>query len=261
MKYLFWCEFPEKVDWERLNHIFEKNNFIAETGVVCRSKEDFLKYKDYSNIKIVRAWPVLSKEKGYWFSSHTKKEDIDSLDQYKGMKIKLDIEPPLPQGKYKLGMVFWLLKYCFIRGKNHKYLLNKIKKLSKDTDIMLSTFSFPDWIGRNMGMTYSKDLKYNFIHYSSFIPNFFLPIYNLYMKWLIKRKLKFKKEISFAVGLITPGIFGNEPCYSSPKELKKDLKFMKKLKVENVVIFRLGSFLEVKNPDKWIDVLKANLPS
>ncbi len=261
---LFWCEFPDRIDWKKLNEFFKQNDFVADFGIVCVSKEDFLKKKEltsrYSNLKLKRAWPVLSKKQGYWFSSQTSKKAIDSLDQYKGMKIKLDIEPPLPKiNSYqtnKFVMDLWLLTQMFKKGKNQNYLKKKILELSKTTDVMLSTFSFPKLIAKRMGMIYSKKLSYNYIYYSSFIPKFFLPLYNVYISSYIKKRLRFDKQTFFAVGLLTPGIFNDEPCYKKVSELDYDLKFLLKRKVKNCVIFRLGSFLELKQPKKWLKVIK-----
>ena len=96
---IYWCEFPEKCNWKKIND-WTKNHKIV-TYITCTSRENFeekkLKiHKICKNIEI-NAWPTLSQEKGYWFSSFTDKKSIDSLNQYKGLKIKLDIEPPMPK--------------------------------------------------------------------------------------------------------------------------------------------------------------------
>jgi len=256
MNILFWCEFPEKIDWDKLNAFFRENEFIARIGIVCSSREDYdnkqEKIDNLSNIRLVKAWPVLSQEKGYWFSSQTSKEDIDSLDQYKGLKIKLDIEPPLPSTRSYFKMVLWLFKELFKKGKNKEYLEEKIR--SFDGDVMLSTFPFPKFVLKRMGMVYDKSFEYNYIFYTSFIPKLFRPLYRLYYRGFIKRRLKFNSSTSFAVGLLSSGIFGNEPVYSTVEEFRKDLKFLKNNNVNNIVVFRLGSFPE--KGKEWLDAIK-----
>lgn len=264
MNFLFWCEFPERINFEKLNNLFKENNFTAKFGIVCTSKEDFLKKKEFlstfSNLKLVRAWPILPKEQGYWFSSFSSKDAIDSLDQYQGMAIKIDVEPPIPIVKnytsnpLKMQWFFW--NHFVRKGKNLKYFQEKLLKLSKTTDIMLSTFSFPKFILERHGVIFAKQFKYNFIYYSSFIPRMLRPMYRAYLKPIIKARLKHNPTSSFAVGLLSPGIFLNEPCYKSPKELEADVKFLKERGVQNIVVFRLGSFLEIDNPQAWIEILK-----
>jgi len=263
-KILFWCEFPERIKWEKLNSFFKLNNYMANIGIVCTSKKDYMikakKIQKLSNINLERAWPVLSKMEGYWFSSQTSRKSIDSLNQYKGMKIKLDIEPPLPKinsyKRNKFVMNSWLASQILKKGKNQKYLWKKIKELNKTGDVMLSTFSFPKFIAKRMGLLYDKKLSYNYIYYSSFIPKFLRWLYNIYMASFIKQKVKLDNEIYFAVGLLTPGIFNDEPCYQYAYELEKDMKFLLKRKVKNCVVFRLGSFLELKNATKWLKIIQ-----
>ena len=261
---LFWCEFPERINWQKLNTFFKNQDFVADIGIVCTSKQDYLgKAKNISklsNVKLKRAWPVLSKLEGYWFSSQTSRKSIDSLDQYKGMKIKLDIDPPLPTinsyKRNKFVMDAWLASQMFKKGKNQKYLWKKVHELIKSGDVMLSTFSFPRFIAKRMGVLYDKKLSYNYIYYSSFIPKFLRGLYNAYMSRFIKQKLKFDSETYFAVGLLTPGIFNDEPCYKLISELDHDLKFLLKRGVKNCVVFRLGSFLELKDSARWLKVIK-----
>ena len=264
MNFLFWCEFPDRMDWEKLNDVLEKNDFSVRIGIACTSKEDYQKkaafLSRYEKIELVRAWPTLPKEKGYWFSSFTEKEDIDTLDQYRGMSIKIDVEPPLPLvPSYKEAqwyLYLWFSKMFFTKGKQKKYLQEKINSLSEEGDVMLSTFSFPLFFLKRLGLVLSKKCSYNYIHYSSFIPLIFKPLYKLYMTYFIKRRLAYKADTHIAVGLITPGIFDNEPCYKNSAQLEDDLYFLSKMKVKNVVVFRLGSLIEKKNITPWIAVLK-----
>jgi hypothetical protein len=267
MNLLFWCEFPERMNWEDLNSFFISHSFTAKIGVACTSRQDFEEKKKsiekYSNLNIAMAWPVLSKENGYWFSSQTERKDIDSLDQYKGMKIKLDIEPRIPNiSSYKnnsFALYLWLFKQLFMKGKNQQYLQEKITELSKTTDIMLSTFPFPDTILISLGMVFDKNMKYNYIFYSSFFPKPLRMLYRIYMHFFIKRKLKFSPETFFAAGLLTPGIFNDEPAYKNPGELEKDIKFLLKNNAKNIIIFQLNSFQELKNPSDWLYTIKKYL--
>lgn len=236
---IYWCEFPERCDWKKINEWTKPKKIVAY--ITCTSRENFEKkklkiHKICKNIEI-NAWPTLPKEKGYWFSSFTDKESIDSLNQYKGIKIKVDIEPPIPKD-YSFSSTFkWLILNLFTKPKNKKHLKNKILELSKDTDIILSTFPFPKFILKHWGYIESKKLKYNFMHYSTFFPKWLRPIYNIYYKIFLKTIPK----NYIAVGLIGPGIFGTEPIYKNIKEMQNDIKFLKKQHQTDFVFFNLES--------------------
>lgn len=251
---IFWCEFPEEIDWKKLDKLLKNNNFIAKTYIACNSRKDFLQKKKLAtnNIKIVGAWPTLDKGKGYWFSSFTKKKDIDLLKEFKGIDMKIDIEPPFEK---HVNHSFWLTKYFLKKPKNRRYLQNTIKELSQKSSIILSTFPCPEFALKRYGFFKHENLSYNFMHYSSFIPFGLKTFYRLYYKLFMRKKDK--EKTYFALGLLSKGIFGNEPTYNSIKEFRKDLSFLKKNCANNFVIFRLGSLLERKDSEAWIKEIKS----
>ncbi|MBU4242002.1 MAG: hypothetical protein KKF52_02100, partial [Nanoarchaeota archaeon] len=56
---IFWCEFPNKINWKKLNELLKKNNLKVNTYISCKNKKDFLQKKKFSskNINILGAWP------------------------------------------------------------------------------------------------------------------------------------------------------------------------------------------------------------
>src|SRR3989344_6611323 len=113
MNFKFWCEFPEKVNWEEFKELV---NFKTEVYVACRNKKEFNFWKERIKNKYIDigAWPILNKKDGYWFSGFLNKKSIDKLKEFNGLKIKIDIEPPFP-GERKNPYLF-VLKYFFING-------------------------------------------------------------------------------------------------------------------------------------------------
>ena len=228
MTILYWCEFPEKCDWKKLASWIKEEKIIIY--VTCRSREDYeQKKKKIQNVSKnieVNAWPILSKEEGYWFSAFTNKRSIDTLEQYRGLKIKIDIEPPIPK-TYTLKNAFtWVIINIFKKAKNKKYFQEKIISLSKDTEIILSTFPLPKWILKRWGWIEDPKIKYNYMYYSTFIPSGLKWLYKHYYKWHFKTN----KEDYIALGLIGPGIFKKEPIYKDIKEMKEDIHFLKNRK-------------------------------
>ncbi len=252
---LFWCEFPETVDWEKLNIVLKKFNIKIKAYVAANSRKDFIDKKKrvnrLSNVKVVGAWPILPKKAGYWFSSFCTKQSLNKLDEFKGLPVKVDIEPPIENS----SILIWLLKYLlFKKPKTKAYLVNKIKNLVKYDKVIISTFPLPSFILKRLGYFYDKRLSYNFMFYSSFLPFYLKPLYKCYYKFFVKWRLKQDPCTYFALGLLGKGIFGNEPLYKKPESLFQDYLFLKRLNVNNFVIFRLGALTEL-NKD-WLMIIK-----
>ena len=244
---IYWCEFPEKCNWKNIAE-WTKYTRIT-TYITCSSRKDFEKKRNKikkvcPNIEI-NAWPTLSKEEGYWFSGFSSKKSIDKLDQYKGLKIKIDIEPPIPKNYSIKEAYSWLIINAFRKPKNSKYLQNKILNLTKNTDIIVSTFPIPKFIQTNWGIPINNKLKYNYMYYSSFFNPITLFFYNIYYKYIFLNTIK---PDYIAIGLIGPGIFYNEPIYKRISELKRDIKFLKQY---NLIFFNLESISN--KPKEWFE--------
>jgi hypothetical protein len=266
MKILFWCEFPEKCNWERLENILLKNNYYTDIYVTSKSRKEFEKWrkiirKKCKHIKEINVWPVLRKKKGYWFSSFNTKKDIDKLMEYKGLKVKVDLEPPLPKMKYS---VFFLGLYGVSKlvfpGKNRKYLESKIKELSKHSQILSNEFPIPAWASKRIaGHTDARkviNVEMNFISYSTFF-TLLRPIANMYYYMFAKSSIKkYKGKAMFSIGMLGPGIFRTEPCYKRPEQLKQDLELMKKAGVRKLAVYSIEGLSQRKNPDTWIKIIK-----
>ena len=257
---LFWCEFPETVDWARLEGLLKKHKLSVKAYITAISRHDFENKKKeiekFKGITVEGVWPILTKARGYWFSGFTREEDIDLLDEFEGIKMKVDIEPPITNSKSFKGMAFWLLKYVFKRQQSREYLMKKVQRLARKSPVILSTFPFPQWMLRGYGFFLDKRLHYNYIFYSTFIPEKFKERYRKYYKRFAKKRLKFDRNTFFALGLLAPGIFQSEPVYKNVQEFESDYNFLKGLGVKNFVIFRLGALTEMKDPEPWLKAIK-----
>ncbi len=250
MKRIYWCEFPEKCNWKKLSNWLKHEKITVYVACTSRANYDHWvkKITKYSKNIEVNVWPLLSKEKGYWFSGFSSKEAIDELEQYRGLKIKLDIEPLINDRKYNLFTAFtWLGLNLLKEPKNSTYLKRKIKSLNKDTEIILSTFPLQDRILKRWGWTKEEGIDYNYMYYPTFIP---IGFKWLYKKYFQKYFLPTHKEAYIAVGLIREGIFGNEPTYKNLKQMKKDIQFLRKEGVETLVFYSLEG-ISLKNED-WL---------
>ena len=246
MKIIFWCEFPEGVDWDEVKKLIK---FKSEFYVACKSKKEFLEWKQKIKNVSLGVWPILELEEGYWFSGFLNKESINRLDEFKGERIKIDIEPLFP-GKGKNSYLF-LLKYLFLRGKNNKYLRKKIIELSKDSKIIVSGFPLPLFFRERYGHFDYENVEKSYIAYTTFSK-----LLRLYYSWFIKKELKRNKELIVGLGCIGKGIFDNEPVYRNLKEFKRDLEWVKKMGVKNIVIFDISGLMNKEDREEWVEVLE-----
>ena len=133
-KVLFWCEFPKEVNWKRFNKIL---NFNIEVYIAAKNKKEFNFYKSKiktKKVKKIGVWPTLSKKEGYWFSGYSSKKSINKLKQFKKLKIKIDLEPPLLDINYNFFKLVGVYIKLLIskRPKNKNYLNKTILELNKN---------------------------------------------------------------------------------------------------------------------------------
>lgn len=255
---IFWCEFPDKANWKIIN----KLNFKTELGIAATTEKEYNKYKlkiKNKNIKTLY-WPTLPKQEGYWFSGYTKKTEINKLLKIYEKNIKIDLEPPIPNIKYKnYLLLLYLLKLLLKKPENYEYLKQTIENL-KNKNLIISTLPFPKFLNEKLGI-YVKPQhhKINFFIYRTLVKQPLKSVLDLYYKSFIKVKLKQYNNISFAIGCTGPGIFKDEPVYKNIQEFKKDLDFMNNLKVKNLVIFELSSLSNKPDSKEWFDLISAYL--
>ncbi|MBW2994755.1 hypothetical protein KY312_00235 [Candidatus Woesearchaeota archaeon] len=269
MEIIFWCEFPEIADWNFIQKIFSQENFKTKVFVACRTRKEFeaLKKKikkNCPNITKVSPWPLLPKKRGYWFSGFTSKEAIDILNEFNKLEIKVDLEPPYPYFNYSIANFVWYgIKKYLKNAKNKEYLRKTIIKLSKDSKIISNEFPFPLFLskryGCHMNVLNYKNMSMNYIFYSTFFKHFRF-ILRAYYKWFSKKAVKeYNDKVMFSLGMLGPGIFGNEPAYCHIDELKKDIEIVKNAGAGKIAIYSIERLKELKNPNKWLKLLKTYL--
>lgn len=256
---IFWSEFPEQADWKKAAKLID---FKTEIYVTVKTKKEFLNYKKKIKSKNIRlgAWPTLPKKDGYWFSGYTDVKSIDKLKEFKGINIKVDIEPPIPKGNYsKLKVLTWLLPYFLKKGKNNAYLKKTVEELSKEAKVIASGFPFPSFLLTRIGddIEIKGNIRKNYIFYSTFFSRLEKPLMRIWYKLFAKDKIKrYDDKVMFALGCIGPGIFKTEPVYKDIQEFEKDLLEAEKIGIKNVVVFHIEGILGRKNPRDWINAIK-----
>jgi len=174
-------------------------------------------------------WPIL--EKSYWISpfSYTfelKKLIIDLKN--KKLKVMLDLELPFLDKK-----LFFTNLFSFFKNKK---LIKEIFQ-NPNLDILTAEYPVSNKLSQKilglLGISYRYPHKKIIMFYSSMINRF---RYNQIKKNIMKRS---KQNLQIGLGTIAKGILGDEPILS-PKDLGRDLDFLKRAGVKTAVIFRFG---------------------
>ena len=255
-KVILWCEFPQRVDLKKLDKLLNELKLDINIYIASINKKDFLekekKFSKVNRIKEIGAWPILSKKEGYWFSGFTSKKSIDKLKEFKGMRFKIDLEPPLPEFNWSnLKILGYAIKKAFQKGKNNRYLEETIQSLKGD--IILNEFPLPKWyLGRQGTYIEKKNAGKNLMGYSSVAGGFFRPFFRVYYKLYSK----FSNNEMWSIGLIGSGILKTEKTYKNPKQLKEDFKMVQNMKARRVAVYSLEGILNRKNPREWFEIVK-----
>lgn len=259
----FWCEFPKEVDWKTFKKLID---FKCSIYIVSRDRKEYEKWNKKIKNKFIEvgAWPALSFEEGYWFSGLTSRKNIDKLREFKGLKIKIDLEPPKILRTYSAlaGFAYALEYFLFKSYPNSSQLREVIYDLSKDTGIIVSGYPFPDVLTTKYGgnIRHNKNIRKNYFIYTSFFTSPFKELFNFYYRKFIKKKLKEEGDNAmFALGCIGHGIYGNEPIYKDVGEFDCDLRMLIELGVKNLVIFEVAGIMSRGNPKEWIETVKKYL--
>lgn len=262
---LLWCEFPLRADWKKLNELFRQQGIKARCYIAVESPEELRDWKRkllrFKDIIVEGAWPVVSLEKGYWFSGFIDKKDIDRLGDFKWSKLKIDIEPPYRY--FKRWTVFmavvWVLMHLFSPSRNRKYLVERIMALNKENEIILSSFPLPDFLLKRYGFLRDKRFRYNFMVYTSMIPFLLRPFYRLYYWFFVRYQLKKDSNTFFALGLLAKGVYNAEPEYKNVEQFKKDIRFLQNNNVRNCVVYSVEGINQRKDPEEWVKVIKESM--
>jgi hypothetical protein len=258
MNTIYWCEFPETVNWKELQKILDKLNYNIKIYIPCKTIAQYIWWKkelkkSTPNLREVNVWPILEKNEGYWFSGFTSKENINKLDQFNGTKMKIDLEmPPINYDYSFYLMIKYILRYLFKKAPNQKHLIKKILKLKKESNILINEFPLPKFLLKRWGCYFPKinGINKNIMSYPTIFPRFYIFNY-------IRKEFKKNKNISVSLGLIGTGILQKEPIYKNINKFKKDLTTIKKIGIKNIAIYSLDSILKRKNPENWLKLIQG----
>jgi hypothetical protein len=229
MQIEFYEEFPSEENLKKLKLI----KFPTKIFIASKSVDEFKKYekiaKSYKTDLKVAYWPIV--KNSYWISPFANTKDlIELFSELNKIKNPLLIDLELPLRK-KWKMYF---KNIFHFSKNKKLIREFIEKNKERITTAEYPFAFVSKFMKLIGLNYKINYERSIMWYSSMFSKFL----NKKIKFNLT-KIKNKSNHSISLGTIAVGILGNEQILS-PKNLEKDLEFVRKSGFKKVVIFRLG---------------------
>ncbi len=255
MKISFFEEFPEK-GLEKAKLI----NFPSTLYIATKSLIEFKYFRDKLkkiNPKIEAAyWPIL--QRSYWISPFSYSYELNDLiynlsnDSDSKLRVLIDLEFPFLRP-------FLFFRNLFSVFKNKRRIQSIFKNLDK-INIDLLTAEYPvynrfykkilEWLGLSYSLDKHEHRK-GLMFYTSIIKNNALR--SRISRFIIKENKKYPGRIIVGLGTIAIGVLGNEPVLK-PRELDRDLRFLKDAGVQEAVIFRLGGL-----NNQYLDIIKKYL--
>ncbi len=227
MKIEFYEEFPNKNNLKKLKTL----NFPTKIFLAAKSISEFKKYesiaKKYKKDVEIAYWPII--KNSYWISPFANNKDLvelfKDLDKIKN-SLLIDLELPLAK-RWKM-----YFKNLFDFRKNKKL----IKEFLEKNKNRITTAEYAHVFSKSRKIL---GLSYNVNHEKSIM--FYTSVRSEKLNEKIRnnlKQIKNKPNYSISLGTIAIGILENEPILT-PENLERDLKFIKKIGFDKIIIFRL----------------------
>ena len=234
MQISFFVEFPE-TDRGGLKHL----SWPTKIYIAARNLEEFNKLKKgFKNRYVQRFiyWPILSKKEGYWISPFSNRNGLKRIFQeLKNHKIPVMIDAELPTTQNPLLYITQLFNFFRNRRLIRDFIRNYkdiyVAEYYPQGQIITSVLTF---LGLHFDPKKYKCKSIKMIYHSlhRFKKEFIIKELNDGVK-------KFGHSYLVSYGTIAKGITGGESLITT-LQLRKDLEIAKKLRIDEVVIFRLA---------------------
>lgn len=82
----------------------------------------------------------------------------------------------------------------------------------------------------------------------------------LHYEMFLRMRRHFGNRTHASLGITGTGVFGDEPVYERPEELRRDVSAARAAAVEDIAIFCLEGMLEKAEPGAWVDAITEAEP-
>ena len=232
MQISFFEEFPTDANLKKIKLI----TWNTKLYIAARSVEEFNAIrKKIKNryVKEIIYWPILEKNEGYWISPFAKRKALDRLFnevKEKNIPIILDAELPFSRNPW---LMLTQIPHFF---RNKRKIQNFVQSYPRLTVVEYYQIGkIKEWLLQALGLSFLPG-KYQLVkmaYHSMRKANY------IQLEKMVQQRKKEYRNVNLAFGTIAIGIQGNEPLLTL-EQLKKDMDFAKKMKINEIILFRLG---------------------
>ncbi|HIG93593.1 TPA: hypothetical protein HA234_05345 [Candidatus Woesearchaeota archaeon] len=230
----FFEEFPTAENLQKVKQV----TWRTKVYLAAKSVSQFKGYTANITSKKVQEvvyWPILSRQEGYWISPFSERKALEKLFwelHGKNIPVMLDLELPTTQNP-------WLYLTQALNFPSNKKLITNF--ISTYQGQIYQAEYYPE------GKRNQRLLQFLGLHYPQPKVKVIKMLYHSlhhFSEDFLRRQLQqgqqvWEKNFVVGMGTITKGIHGNEPRLSA-QQLEKDLELAQKMKIQEVVLFRLG---------------------
>ncbi len=234
MQISFFEEFPSERNLSTLKLITWPSKLYIAAEKVQEFKKIVARIK-HKNVKEYIYWPILKRREGYWISPFSQQKALSRIfKELEGEDIAVMLDLELPTTRNHL----LYLTQAFNFFGNKRLIRRFIQKYPGE--VYLAEY-YPE------GKRSELLLRFLGLHYAhpkvKVIKMLYHSMHNFDNSFLLQElrrgKEEYKRNFIAALGVIAPGIQGNEKALS-PQQLENDLELAKKAGIKEVILFRLG---------------------
>lgn len=241
---------------------------------------------------ILGVWVLLDEKFGYWpniQNARLFRATIARICEWlfgKNLEIRhivFDLEPPIfitrsiSRLRADLLHVFSYMKKCIkYHDKNILYFheaADLVRSYGASVFVVVPDFLFE--MDEKVAIEFSRilgipvfDIGFDVIStmtYNSIIHGLFKVPYGVlrYRMYRVMRNCIEKYGAGYvpSIGAIWRGILGNEPIYSSPKEISRDVSIIKYLGINRVLVYNFEGILNRRNEGEWLGAMINTKPA
>jgi hypothetical protein len=222
----------------------------------------------------VGLWPMLADADGRWASAASHARFIAYCDQLLAKvpfadELVIDLEPPLEVlTRWKMGRPTWSptqQSYGAVRVALAA-AVDRWRAVMRVTTAVMPFLAFEiagEWLQRLIGTPVSSLAcdRHSLMAYTSLFEGWSRGLVNRRRAETVLTacakgaRLRFGSRAALSLGTVGPGVFGDEPSYRNPAELRRDVELARAAGIDELSLFDLGGVVRRGPMETWLEAL------
>lgn len=222
----------------------------------------------------VGLWPMLADADGRWASAASHTRFIAYCDQLLAEvpfadELVIDLEPPLEVlTRWKMGRPTWSptqQSYGAVRVALAA-AVDRWRAVMRVTTAVMPFLAFEiagQWLQRLLGTPVSSLAcdRHSLMAYTSLFEGWSRGLVNRRRAEAVLTacargaRLRFGSRAALSLGTVGPGVFGDEPSYRNPAELRRDVELARAAGIDELSLFDLGGMVRRGPVEAWLEAL------